>query len=223
MQSLILAAILIVAASMLWLALETRRLRTAGDEALRAAREAGELHAQSTREALEIAAWHATTAAAAVEAARQSATATRLLAETSQRAWLAVDGIHIMTRNGRNFPVSISTVIRNGGRTPAMDVETAQFHVIESAPAESHRQEPAEMTPEGNLGPGSAAKVASTLEYPPGSETAGRIREGELLVLVYGTARYKDILGNSRETSWAYRYEVDLCQFRPCTLNNEIK
>src|SRR5208283_6118426 len=99
MQSLILAAILIVAASMLWLALETRRLRKAGDEALRAAREAGELHAQSTREALEIAARHAATAAAAVEAARQSATATRLLAESSQRAWLAVDGIHIMTRN----------------------------------------------------------------------------------------------------------------------------
>jgi hypothetical protein len=216
MNWILVAAILIVAAILSWLALEIRGLRLHGERALRDARGATDLHSTSTRDILEVVSQHASSAVAAADAARESALTARLVAESGQRAWLSIDGVNIMSRNGRNFPVAVSTVLRNGGRTPALDVQSAQICIVDRGSVDSSgllRKAPC--SPEGNLGPGSSTKLSSTFEYPAGAEAAGRIRDGESMVLICGIVRYRDILGGLHETFWAFQYDMDLCQFRP--------
>jgi hypothetical protein len=215
-------SILVLAFATMWLTLETRKLRIGADEALRLTRDATQIQEKGTSDALLIARQSAASGVAAVDTAREIAIAARLAAEAGQRAWLSIDAVNIMTRNGRNFPVSVSTLMRNGGRTPALDVEATQFYVIDKSLPESLVYQTSETPREGNSGPGSCSKLAITLEYPPGVEAATRIHEGQVSIFLYGVARYRDILGTARETTWAFRYEPDLCQFRPCDRHNSI-
>jgi hypothetical protein len=215
-------SILALAVATLWLALETRRVRIGADEALRLRRDMVDVHDKGGADALQIAGQYAAAGVAAADTAREIAVAARLAAEAGQRAWLSIDAVNIMTRNGRNFPLNVSTLMRNGGRTPALDVEATQFYVIDKSLPEQLIYQDSGTPREGNSGPGSCSKLAITLEYPPGAEAATRIHEGQVSIFLYGVARYRDILGTARETRWAFRYEPDLCQFRPCDRHNTI-
>jgi hypothetical protein len=214
--------ILALAAAILWLALETRKLRVGTDEALGFARSTLKLQEKATEDALRTAERHASTAAAASETTRQIAVTLRLGAEAAHRAWLSVDSITILTRSGRNFPVGVTTLLRNGGRTPAVDLEITQFYLVERALPQTLDFETPDAAHEGILGPGSSMKLALSLAYVPGFEAASRILEGQESVFLYGRARYRDILGTRRETTWAFRYDPDLCQFRPGANHNSI-
>jgi hypothetical protein len=66
------------------------------------------------------------------EAAEESAKATRIIAQLGQRPWMSIDEVKIEKRDTHSgLPTGVVVTVRNGGRTPALSVQCAQWLVIE--------------------------------------------------------------------------------------------
>ena len=202
---------------------EARRARETNERALDLQAKALEAQATAlsaqaadTGKALEI-------AARSADAAERGAAAMNLLAQPGQRPWVTLEAVQIVDRSSRaGLPGRVVTNLRNGGRTPALDLHAAQWTLI----GENLPNPPAYpnegVINHGNMGPGSTGALPSDVSYPADVRLAQLLFEGKMAVFVYGFARYRDIFGAGHETKWAFQFRRETHQFSHCSHHNEV-
>ena len=167
------------------------------------------------REALRI-------AERSAQAAEESARATRILAESGQRAYVGLGAVQVIRSDlGAGFPTMVRCEARNSGKTPAFSVVSCQWLVaLKELPAEPDYTGIESLSPT-DLGPGG---VSATDASSPAFDAlvAQALRNRELTVFLYGISRYKDVFGMARQTRWAFYWNSEKRQFTRCAHHNEM-
>jgi hypothetical protein len=170
---------------------------------------------QDIRQALQI-------AERSAQAAEESARATRILAESGQRAYVGLGAVQVIRSDlGAGFPTMVRCEARNSGKTPAFSVVSCQWLVaMKELPAEPDYTGIESLSPT-DLGPGG---VSATDASSPAFDAlvAQALRNRELTVFLYGISRYKDVFGMARQTRWAFSWNIEKRQFTRCAHHNEM-
>ena len=197
------------------LAAEASRVRELTLQTLGAQAEALHQEARQNRDALAI-------AERSARAAEESARATRMLAESGQRAYVGLGAMQVVRSDlSVGSPTAVRCEIRNTGKTPAFALCSAQWlRPLAQLPAEPEYTG-METMPSSDLGPGSVQ--TSDIASPAlDAHTAQSLRNRELTVFLYGISRYTDVFGMVRQTRWAFYWNPEKRQFTRCAHHNDL-
>jgi len=171
--------------------------------------------AEENREALTI-------AERSAAAAEESARATRILAESGQRAYVGPGALQVLRSDlPTGFPTLVRCEIRNTGKTPAFAVSSWQWlRPLAELPAEPEYTGLESIQPV-DLGPGTTQTADAGNETGDARATQA-VRSRELTMFLYGISRYTDIFGITHQTRWAFYWNLDRRQFSRCTHHNDM-
>lgn len=189
-----------------WLAVETRRIRRGSDEAMADMR--------------RYAAVSADAATASAKAAEQSTAAAKALLEVGNRPWLTASQIQVLARTVTGLPETLVTTLENGGRSPVLALQFAQWSAIGESLEISPEYRGFHPVPKGSVGPGLQGQIPSTIAYTEEDQNALFAQRKKLYI--YGLARYIDVFGGRHETKWALEYNLRTQQFAACSFHNEM-
>ncbi len=114
-------------------------------------------------------------------------------ANTDQRAWVYCEGLHFDTAN----PGAFIYVIKNIGKTPAINVEIAAFNNVSEPPKHDDHFSPRNKV--GNLFPNN-----ETTFFWPSSENFVQVFRTAKIMYFYGTIWYEDIVGNHHLSQFCF-------------------
>lgn len=154
-------------------------------------------------------------------------------AQLDQRAWLGATKFTGSVLG--DAPVSAQFILRNGGRTPATDVDVHFMMELVAGSArpqfEKHGFGHIEggRASRGVLAPDQEVPVRSTLEgYPsrPQSrrtpEIVAALHRGEVALYAYGATTYRDVFSTEHRLAYCWQYQPETGTFTPCVEHNEI-
>ena len=144
-------------------------------------------------------------------AAEQSAEATKALAMTGQRAWLSYEKLDISTRDQNRLPTFITSTLKNGGSTPALNIEMYQCWKLYAQIPERLDFSTGASGSRGGIGPGSMGQIPSDIALT--REQDSSVRQNKERLLVYGFATYEDVFGGRHKTEWCLRYLLNTQEF----------
>jgi hypothetical protein len=197
------------------LAEEATRVREFTVHTLGAQADALQQEARENRDALAI-------AERSARAAEESARATRMLAESGQRAYVGLGAMQVVRSDlSLGSPTAVRCEIRNTGKTPAFALCSAQWlRLLAELPAEPEYTG-METMPSSDLGPGSV-QTSDTSLAPLDAHTTQLLRNREVTVFLYGISRYTDVFGMARQTHWAFYWNPEKRQFTRCAHHNDM-
>lgn len=182
---------------------------------MQAQAEALNREAVENREALTIAERSAT-------AAEESARATRILAESGQRAYVGLGALQVLRSDlSTGFPTVVRGEIRNTGKTPAFSVSSWQWlQRLAEFPADPEYTGLESIQP-ADLGPGAVQTAEAGNDFGD-ARAAQAVRNRELTVFLFGISRYTDIFGIPHQTRWAFSWNLEKRQFTRCAQHNDM-
>ncbi len=193
---------------------EARKTRRANERAI-------QTQADALKEQAEVGRMNADAAKRSADAAEESARSTKLLSESSQRAWMNIEHIEPKFRDD-GLPNLLTIFLINTGPTPAKRLTVLSgWAAYDEFPAnlfESEARMPPEMSRAvtegaGVLGP-RVVFIAKVRIFPT-QEEQKRIRERSTVLYAYCSADYEDIFGSNHQEKWAFSYSVSETDFRP--------
>jgi len=197
------------------MAKEAARDRELNAQTVNAQADALSKESLENREALDI-------AARSARAAEESARATRILAESGQRAYVGLGAVQILRADlGAGFPTAVRCEARNSGKTPAFSAVSCQWLVALSEFPQDPDYTGIESLSPNDVAPGGVSVIdASSTAFDAVATQA--IRNRELTVFLYGISRYKDVFDMSRQTRWAFYWNLEKRQFTRCAHHNDM-
>ena len=182
----------------------------------RAGRQTDKLIEQATR--------NATAATDASNAAKDSLTEYRNMSHLDQRAWISVPDVGL--RNLANQVPSFHIPVRNGGKTPALEVSVLtgqEISPIAALPQIHFGGKPNLM---GALSPSTEGSVEMYNTVGDFAQAAFEQRRRDAKKLaIFGTVTYKDVFGASHYTEFCYSalmfLEGNTVQFIECPVHHD--
>ena len=150
-------------------------------------------------------------ASRSADAAEQSAAATKALAETGQRAWLTYESAVIKARTPQQLPLFVVSELRNGGSTPAVNVDMYQeWKIFKEFPRALDFRD-GQTGSRGAVGPQCVAQIPTDITLSLMDDAVVRKRESRLFL--YGYATYDDVFGGKHKTEWCLHFLVESQSF----------
>lgn len=195
----------------------SERQADAGEETVRIQAAALKSQADDLRRALEL-------AERTAKAAEASAESTKLLIEVGVRPWINhVEGrAAVEETRERGWHVIADSQIRNGGKTPALELQMTQRLAVVAG------QVPDDLD-FSTVGGGSVAALAPEREAHIPAEMilspteVAAIRRGEMLLCLYGSASYCDVLRKSYKTTWCQTFQIATLSFAYSDKYNSVE
>ena len=147
------------------------------------------------------------TAERAARAAEESASATKTLARAGQRPWVALQMPQVRaipTQQGEALSLVVVSTLKNGGRTPALELEVNEklelYGLPTSAPTIA-----LDCGSTGVVGPGFELQLHPK-DIRINREQFAELTAERLALFLYGACKYQDIFGDDHTTRWCLRY-----------------
>ena len=169
----------------------------------------------ANREAADAAKSAADAGIAAVEASRA---ASRL----DQRAWIGTEGYSAVINAG--VPANVTIAFRNTGKTPALQFRSSVNTSPEPKGLYPDFNRLAEPKSKGVLPPNgvNTVSVSPTKGAKLAQSEYEKVRSGELVVFIYGTAWYEDIFGQPHWIHFCSYVGRDGTSVQICDTHNEV-